>query len=90
VVSADSDFAAILAAQEVDRPSFVLFREPNLLLLPTTSTRSCRYCRYSNSNWQPVVSRYFEEAVSAFAGCPFQSRSPQVGSPIAIFAMKSG
>jgi predicted nuclease of predicted toxin-antitoxin system len=31
VVSADSDFGAILAAQEVDRPSFILFREPNLL-----------------------------------------------------------
>ena len=30
VVSADSDFAAILAAQEADRPSFILFREPNL------------------------------------------------------------
>ena len=31
VVSADSDFGAILAAQEADRPSFVLFRDPNLL-----------------------------------------------------------
>ena len=31
VVSADSDFGAILAAQEAERPSFILFREPNLL-----------------------------------------------------------
>ena len=31
VVSADSDFGAILAAQEADRPSFILFRDPNLL-----------------------------------------------------------
>ena len=31
VVSADSDFSAILAAQEAERPSFILFREPNLL-----------------------------------------------------------
>ena len=31
VVSADSDFAAILAAQEAERPSFILFREPNLI-----------------------------------------------------------
>ena len=32
VVSADSDFGAILAAQEADRPSFILFRDPNLLV----------------------------------------------------------
>jgi len=31
VVSADSDFGAILAAQETEHPSFVLFREANLL-----------------------------------------------------------
>jgi predicted nuclease of predicted toxin-antitoxin system len=31
VVSADSDFGSIFAAQEVERPSFILFREPNLL-----------------------------------------------------------
>jgi predicted nuclease of predicted toxin-antitoxin system len=32
VVSADTDFAAILANQQADRPSFILFREPNLLV----------------------------------------------------------
>ncbi|MGD0499381.1 MAG: DUF5615 family PIN-like protein [Bryobacteraceae bacterium] len=32
VVSADSDFSAILAAQEAERPSFILFWEPNLLV----------------------------------------------------------
>ena len=32
VVSADSDFGIILATQEASRPSFVLFREPNLLV----------------------------------------------------------
>ena len=31
VVSADSDFGAILAAQEAERPSFIFFRDPNLL-----------------------------------------------------------
>jgi predicted nuclease of predicted toxin-antitoxin system len=31
VLSADSDFSAILAAQEAHRPSFILFRDPNLL-----------------------------------------------------------
>jgi predicted nuclease of predicted toxin-antitoxin system len=31
VVSADSDFSAILAAQEANRPSFILFRDPNLM-----------------------------------------------------------
>lgn len=31
VVSADADFSAILAAQEANRPSFILFRDPNLL-----------------------------------------------------------
>ena len=31
IVSADSDFGSILAAQDVERPSFILFREPNLL-----------------------------------------------------------
>ena len=30
VVSADSDFSVILAAQEAERPSFILFREPDL------------------------------------------------------------
>jgi predicted nuclease of predicted toxin-antitoxin system len=32
VVSADSDFGVILATQAADRPSFVLFRDPNLLV----------------------------------------------------------
>lgn len=32
VVSADTDFAAILANQQASRPSFVLFRDPNLLV----------------------------------------------------------
>jgi len=31
VVSADSDFAAILAAQQFSRPSFILFRNADLL-----------------------------------------------------------
>jgi len=32
IVSADADFSAILAAQEADRPSFILFREPDLMV----------------------------------------------------------
>jgi predicted nuclease of predicted toxin-antitoxin system len=32
VVSADSDFGVIIAAQEADRPSFILFREPDLMV----------------------------------------------------------
>jgi len=32
VVSTDSDFGTILSAQEAERPSFILFREPNLLV----------------------------------------------------------
>src|ERR1035437_5180945 len=32
VVSADSDFGVILAAQDADRPSMILFRDPNLLV----------------------------------------------------------
>ena len=32
VVSADSDFSAILAAQEAERSSFILFRDPNALV----------------------------------------------------------
>jgi predicted nuclease of predicted toxin-antitoxin system len=31
IVSADSDFSAILAAQDAVRPSFILFRESNLI-----------------------------------------------------------
>jgi predicted nuclease of predicted toxin-antitoxin system len=31
VVSADSDFGVILASQAVSHPSFILFREPDLL-----------------------------------------------------------
>jgi predicted nuclease of predicted toxin-antitoxin system len=30
VVSADSDFSTILASQEAERPSFILFRETNV------------------------------------------------------------
>ena len=32
VVSADSDFGAIIAAQEAERPSFILSREPDLMV----------------------------------------------------------
>lgn len=32
VVSSDSDFGTLLAAQEAERPSFILFREANLLV----------------------------------------------------------
>ena len=32
IVSADSDFSTLLAQQEADRPSFILFRETNLLV----------------------------------------------------------
>ncbi len=31
IVSADSDFATLLAMQEASKPSFILFREVNLL-----------------------------------------------------------
>lgn len=32
IVSADSDFSTILAVQDADRPSFILFREPDLMV----------------------------------------------------------
>jgi predicted nuclease of predicted toxin-antitoxin system len=32
LMSADSDFSTILAVQEAERPSFILFREPDLRL----------------------------------------------------------
>ena len=71
VVSADSDPGAILAAQETECPSFILFREPNLLsasdyvdmllpVLPMLEPELTTGCVAS-----------FEEAVSAFADCPF-------------------
>lgn len=52
VVSADSDFSAILAAQEADRPSFILFRDPNLLIaarsgIARTGVDERMRCRFS-------------------------------------------
>ena len=32
VVSADSDFSTILAIRDAERPSFILFREPDLMV----------------------------------------------------------
>jgi predicted nuclease of predicted toxin-antitoxin system len=32
IMSADSDFSTILAVQEAERPSFILFREPDLMI----------------------------------------------------------
>lgn len=32
IVSADSDFSTILASQDAERPSFILFREPDLIV----------------------------------------------------------
>lgn len=32
IISADSDFSTILASQDAERPSFILFREPDLMV----------------------------------------------------------
>ncbi len=70
IVSADSDFGAILAAQEAEHPSFILFRDSNLLvpsdymdtLLPAP-------CQYLSRSWRADVSPSLEASGCGPVGC---------------------
>ena len=58
IVSADSDFGAILAAQETEHPSFILFREPDLLSAED----------YMNA-LHPVLARWSPNCLQAASQC---------------------
>ncbi len=78
VVSADSDFSALLAAQEADRPSFILFREPNLLVARDYLPMLLPVLSMLERNWRTDVSPCFERAASASVSCVFRDRPQEV------------
>jgi len=67
VVSADSDFGTILAAQEAERPSFILFREPNLLVAHDYIAVLLR-----------ALPTLEPELAAGCVSCPFRHRPSQV------------
>lgn len=69
IVSADSDFSAILAAHEAERPSFILFREPDLMLAMDYFHELPPLCQCLNRNLLPGASPFSGEAGSVCDDC---------------------
>jgi hypothetical protein len=78
VVSAETDFGLILAAQKADHPSLVLVREPNLLVAPYL----CDMLIPALGTLAPGLSahtttRYGRERTRNVPGCPVNKKAPR-------------
>jgi len=83
VVSADSDIGAILAAQEAEHPSFILFRDPNVLVARDYLNMLLAALPFSSLNYSPDASLSFVAVTCGSADCHFPRRSPR---PLAKWA----
>ncbi len=80
MISADSDFSAILAALEASVPPLFFFGSLPCSRPATTSTCSRPFCPHWNLNLSAAAWPCFGEVVSEFANSPFRHSSTQVGS----------
>ena len=77
IVSADTDFGTLLAAAELSKPSFILFREPDLITAEDFLNTLLPSLSILRENWTRDVSQSF--ATAGFACDASQSANFKAG-----------
>jgi predicted nuclease of predicted toxin-antitoxin system len=79
VVSADSDFSTILATIEAGRPSFILFREPNLFIARDYADRLLSVLPLLEPALTAGCVAVSDEVVCGSVGCLFRDNAGKKG-----------